>query len=164
MAPYRIDIEHQIIPEAVVFFAVFSRFEFALKRGGFLMGAPGNSAHADWNTLATTLGPAFFATLHATPEASIFFTAQPKRLVVVDQDNVTFEEPDDIVNLQMLFEAVRLVRNNLFHGEKAYIGQRDKDLLAASLFVLDSTMAACETTPACARVPIAFAFAPIGGH
>ena len=46
---------------AVEFFAAFSRFEFALKRGGFLSGEIGGKAGPDWNRFADALEPGFFA-------------------------------------------------------------------------------------------------------
>jgi hypothetical protein len=64
----------------------------------------------------------------------------------------------------MLFEAVRLVRNNLFHGEKARLDDRDVDLLNASLFVLDLAMAWCAREVRCRRVPAAFVFAVVPAH
>lgn len=42
----------------------------------------------------------------------------------------------------MLLEAVGLVRNNLFHGEKIWVGESHEALIRASLFVLDSAYAA----------------------
>jgi hypothetical protein len=162
MDGYRAGIAHEMTADAVTFFAVFARFEFALKRGGFLLGALGQSAHANWNDFAAALGAGFFAQMTAAKEAVIFFKNQPRCLKVTGADEVEFQKPADIVNLQQLFEAVRLVRNNLFHGEKAYLNQRDHDLIAASLFVLDSAIGECANVPACTRVPFAFIFAPAG--
>ena len=38
MSDYRIGIEGSLKPVALEFFATFSRFEFALKRGGYVQG------------------------------------------------------------------------------------------------------------------------------
>lgn len=164
MDGYRTDVPHQVTPEAITFFSVFSRFEFALKRGGFLGGAIGRKAAPDWDTFAGALGNDLFDRLRATKEADIFFTAQPKRLVRTGPEEVEFQDQAPIVNLQQLFEAVRLVRNNLFHGEKVAVSDRDRRLMAASLFVLDEAMEACAREPRCRRVPAAFAFADVTGE
>ena len=51
--------------------------------------------------------------------AKIFFEAPPKRLTVKQDGGVEFTEQTALANTQMLLEAIGLVRNNLFHGEKA---------------------------------------------
>ncbi|WP_421929772.1 hypothetical protein [Neoaquamicrobium sediminum] len=162
MNQYRQAIEHAIVPEAITFFAVFSRFEFALKRGGFLLGNVGHPAGPDWARFSAALGQNFFDAMKAAPEAHILFDDPPKKLMVFAADDVRFVKPAKIVSLQLLFEAVRLVRNNLFHGEKVLISQRDRDLMKASLFVLDAAMEACQHKADCARVPYAFMFAQTG--
>ncbi|RUY94731.1 MULTISPECIES: hypothetical protein [unclassified Mesorhizobium] len=163
MNHYRAGIEHQTSADAVTLFAVFSRFEFALKRGGFLKGVVSKAAHPDWEKFSRALGTVFFAAMRKAPQADIFFSDQPKSLTVIAANEVAFTKPATVVNLQMLFEAVRLVRNNLFHGEKVYVGPRDQALIAASLFVLDSAMNACSTTAGCEAVPYAFVFAELKG-
>lgn len=164
MDGYRAHIEYHHSLQAMQFFVVFSRYEFALKRGGFLKGSPGKRAEPDWDSFAEKLGSIFFDAMRAAPEADIFFSAQPKRLIVVDAKTVDFVKPANIVNGKMLFEAIRLVRNNLFHGEKPCLRARDKKLLTASLFVLDSAMQSCPTTKGCELVPPTFDYAHIGEY
>lgn len=164
MHDYRNIIEGQIDPNVVLFFALFSRTEFALKRGGFLVGQVGGSAEPDWNNFAAALGTGLYNSLAAAPESNILFSQPPKRLVVQSANEVKFVKPDDIKNLQMLFEAVRRVRNNLFHGEKVNLSPRDRDLMEASVYVLNTAMNACDAVPQCKKVPIAFMFAQVPGY
>ncbi|WP_157019991.1 hypothetical protein [Mesorhizobium xinjiangense] len=129
MHDYREALRGYVDQDAVLFFCLFSRLEFALKRGGFLKGQVGGKAEPHWESFANALGNDLFIALAKAPQASIFFSQQPKRLVVAAANEIEFVKPADIKNLQMLFEAVKLVRNNLFHGEKVYVSQRDRDLM-----------------------------------
>lgn len=65
----------------------------------------------------------FFNEMRTAEPATIFFEAPPKRLTVKAYGCVEFTEQTTLVNTQMLLEAVDLVRNNLFHGEKAWTGE-----------------------------------------
>ncbi len=160
MNEYRRHLTAEIPPIVTEFFATFSRFEFALNRGGFLMGEIGRKAEPDWDTFARTLGADFFEKMRASEGAKIFFEAQPKSLKVAAAQAVEFNTPDPIVNAQMLFVAVRLVRSNLFHGEKPHVTERDQELMTAALFVLDSAMEACEGIERCQDVPRQFQYSP----
>ncbi|WP_395447947.1 hypothetical protein ACHMW7_24055 [Aminobacter sp. UC22_36] len=164
MHDYREAIKGYVDQEAVLFFCLFSRIEFALKRGGFLRGQVGDKAEPHWDGFANALGNDFFDELAKAPQVSIFFKQQPKRLVVKAANEVEFVKPADIKNLQMLFEAVRLVRNNLFHGEKVYVSQRDLDLMEASIFILNAAINACSENDQCKAVPVAFMFASVAGY
>jgi hypothetical protein len=164
MNEYRQGLDEALMPLARMFCVTFSRFEFALKRGDFLKGEIGSAAHADWDKFANALGPAFLKRMNAAPEADIFFSARPKKLMVIAKDDVDFQEPPAIVSVQQLFEAIRLIRNNLFHGEKTYITQRDNDLITAALFVLDNAFSAAMNDPECQKMTLAFVYAAINPH
>jgi hypothetical protein len=160
MDEYRRHLPDQLPPVALQFFAAFGRFEYALKRGNFLCGEINGKARPAWNRFANALGEQFFALMQAAPEARIFFEEPPKRLIRIADDNVAFDDPIAVVNGQRLFEAICRVRNNLFHGEKAFFSERDRALMEASLFVLDHAMHACADIEACRDVPGAFEYAP----
>lgn len=164
MHDYREALRGYVDQDAVLFFCLFSRLEFALKRGGFLKGQVGGKAEPHWESFANALGNDLFNALTNAPQASIFFSQQPKRLVVAAANEIEFVKPADIKNLQMLFEAVKLVRNNLFHGEKVYVSQRDRELMEASVFVLNAAINACTKIDQCKAVPIAFMFAAVAGY
>lgn len=164
MSEYRDRIERFIEPITLEFFATFSRFEFALKRGGYLRGETGGRASPDWIGFGTDLGEPFFQRMKAENGARVFFEKPPKRLTVTAALGVEFTEQAPIVNSQMLLEAISLVRNNLFHGEKPYIDERDTHLLRASLFVLDSAFAAAQNRDELRTVCDAFRYARINAH
>jgi hypothetical protein len=55
-------------PAAISFFAVFSRFEYALKRAGYFQRNK-VEAQADWDKLARELGQNFLMRVRASGEA-----------------------------------------------------------------------------------------------
>ena len=57
-----------------------------------------------------------------------------------------------------------LVRNNLFHGEKIWMSDRDEALIRASVFVLDSAYAAANARENMRQVCVAFRYAQINPH
>lgn len=142
-------------PEAVHFFSVFSRVEFALKRGGFCKRGPGDKAEANWDIFANALGQAFFDAMQAAPEVHVLFVEPPRVLKVDAQGGVYFEDQAAATNAAGLFVAVRRVRNNLFHGEKANFTQRDQMLVRAGLHVLGAALDGC-LEPQLQQVRMAF--------
>lgn len=164
MKDYRIGIEQNLAPIALEFFATFSRFEFALKRGNYAAGDEGKKASPDWIGFAGDLGDDFFKQMEAADAAQIFFEAPPKRLTIKVGGGVEFTDQDKLTNTQMLLAAVGLVRNNLFHGEKIWVGDRDEALIRASLFVLDSAYAAANAREDMRQVCAAFRYAQINPH
>lgn len=164
MKDYRNGIEQNLAPIALEFFATFSRFEFALKRGTYAAGYEGKRASPDWIRFAGDLGDNFFTQMEAAHAARIFFEAPPKRLTIKVGGGVEFTDQAKLANTQMLLEAVGLVRNNLFHGEKIWVGERDEALIRASLFVLDSAYAAASAREDMRQVCAAFRYAHINPH
>jgi hypothetical protein len=108
------------------FFAVFSRFEYTLKRAGFVSGEKGHYAQANWDKFAAEKLEARMA--HATSsefdEAQSYLLHNPPQKQIVEPDNELGlgwkpncknpGEPD----AQYLLRLVRNVGNNLFHGGK----------------------------------------------
>lgn len=152
---------HNNMPdEAVLFFSVFSRAEFALKRGGFCQGAVGGKAEPNWDIFANALGQAFFDAIQAAPEVHVLFVEPPRVLKVDAQGGVYFEDQAAATNAAELFVAVRRVRNNLFHGEKANFTHRDELLVRAGLHVLGAALERCGEGHL-RRVGTAFAYADL---
>ncbi len=124
---------------AVSLFAVFSRFECALKRSGNHYGD--GDAQANWDKFTIALGNQFFEEVCPSGNATLLIDKPPKKQVVVG-GILDWQEAAKATNVQELFVSVRRVRNNLFHGGKYPSGpvkdaSRDEQLLAESLFVLD---------------------------
>lgn len=132
--------------EAVRFFYWFSRFEYALKKAGYTK--PGQEiAEPDWDGFANKeLGKAFFNNIKAEPTADILFTKAPRKQIVLSDGKLDWcpkapDFPHRPNSVQNLFEYIRRVRNNLFHGGKVpFDSDRDVKLINAALFVLEEAL------------------------
>jgi len=142
----------QIHPTVGEFMVNFSRFEYALKRAGFVTprGNRGD-AQVDWPRFEKRYAAHYEAAIEkkssgALSRAFKLFAEDPPRiLVLADRDGGpqlswkrTIPEGETIAtNLS----CVRRVRNNLFHGDKpeTLVGgsERGLDLVRSSLEVLD---------------------------
>ena len=129
------------------FFAFFSRFEYALKRSGFLKN--NRKAEPDWNKYANSLYGCFTNVDDKAFRDAIEFLldAPPQTQVVAHKNTLDWEDTpkgegehcEDYV-----LRLVRVVRNNLFHGGKYPIpvgplddAARNEDLLNAGITILD---------------------------
>jgi hypothetical protein len=122
--------------------AVFSRFEFALKTGGFRRE---RHAEASWRRFAELLPMSFIERMSSSPEAAVLFQAPPDRLVIDGAEGVRWSgNPSAPRNNVDLLEAVKTVRNNLMHGDKRHDVVRDTSLISAALFILNSAYAESE--------------------
>ncbi|MCU7886555.1 MAG: hypothetical protein KZQ82_20385 [Candidatus Thiodiazotropha sp. (ex Lucinoma annulata)] len=114
------------------FFLYFSRFEFALKKSGFVCAGHRNSAQVDWNKFHQTYSSDYVID---TDEGDLL-EHPPEVQVYIDQtisfSNLTF--PNNSSNLKKLTLALRFMRNNLFHGGK--YGGKDWDDKARLSFLL----------------------------
>ena len=70
-------------PAAISFFAVFSRFEYALKRAGYFQRNK-VGAQADWDKLAREFGQTFLMRVRASGEAGTLLDEPPKKQVIKD--------------------------------------------------------------------------------
>lgn len=125
------------------FLGVFSRFEFALKRSGFLRNS--KRAEADWNTYADSLRGKFKSVDDSKfTDAVVFIISTPPCRQVVSGSGIDWEgtPPGDGEHREKyVLRLVRVVRNNLFHGGKYPVGPvedvgRNSELIEASLDVL----------------------------
>jgi hypothetical protein len=103
------------------FFVLFSRFEYALKRSGFLKTRP--AAEADWDRFALVVHNAFSRLEHgAVRQAVQYYEQHPPRKQLQEGGHLRWSEPlshgDGENQLVYLCRAVGVVRNNLFHGGK----------------------------------------------
>lgn len=134
---------------AVAFFSAFSRFEFALKRAGYLRNK--DVAEADWDKFADSLGAPFLEEVRGAKCAEELLR-QPPGKPIRDGAQVDWREARPVTDVRGLFIAVRQARNNLFHGEK-FIGDgrkdsRDRQLLTDALKILELALARSEKTKA----------------
>ena len=136
---------------AVQFFKIFSRFEFALKECKHLPQREGK-ARADWKSFASelneTLGKnTFFRYVQNSGEAETLICEPPKVQVCANKTLDFRAAKKPLENTKQLFEAVRCVRNNLFHGGKSGDPDADPDdpkrnekLIAQAQWVLEEAL------------------------
>ena len=135
----------------IKFFYCFSRFEYALKRVPKYLKT-GNSGQAEpkWDAFANYLGSDFFNSIKQSNNAAILFENPPEKQIVfqnknLDQKELGWKKKATAKNNKELFLAIRLVRNNLFHGGKYPSGpvkdpSRNEELLKACLFILEKAL------------------------
>lgn len=149
--PIRVQIP--VFPiNAVEFFCVFSRFEFALKKGGFIRGNPGQPAWPDWHAFSRLPEiQCLFAELSRRPRVRYIIENPPKTQIVREHDGRSYVEWEAQVgrveNIEMLIDAARQTRNNLFHGGKTAIepverAERNAMLIDAANEVLQTLLMA----------------------
>lgn len=139
------------------FFCIFSRFDYALKRSGFMIHNRDRRADiswpsADYNGFSIALGEDFFENIKNSHDASILFNAPPLRQIICN-DQPTWPPRENAAspdNCKKLFESIKHIRNNLFHGEKCFNYRsdeaqgRDLKLIKAAIFVLLSALDKCK--------------------
>ena len=126
------------------FFAVFSRFEYALKATGFCK--TGQFAAPDWSRFQKCIGANLSGCDdHEVVNAIQFLIAHPPQVQKVEGGRVVFRPVDLRGNNdgKRAIEAARRVRNNLFHGGKHTPHsprERDEKLISCSLLVLQACL------------------------
>lgn len=134
--------------EAISFFAVFCRFEYALKRAGYLkrdsVEGKMEIAEASWPKFASDFEKVFFKEIESSGKATTLLGEPPRRQVVVDHI-LQWEPVAPAKRVQDLFGSVCRVRNNLFHGGKFALGpeygsERDQALLREARWVLEQAL------------------------
>jgi len=135
------------------FFITFSRFEYALKRAGFVKNGAYGNASPDWQRFAKKRLEAQLASIpdtEFTEAKSYLLQKPPQRQTYVKsnksmqwQNNTKRSEEGEV---EYLLRLVRDVRNNLFHGgkypEKPVSEQslRNSKLLQACLTILEKCL------------------------
>jgi hypothetical protein len=138
----------QIDPSLVCeFFAVFSRFEYAMKATRYCGADRHQNAVPDWRGLQRDLGePLAAATDESLQVAIAYLLAEPPWIQRVIDGRPDFQTSPLVganAGVQAL-EAARRVRNNLFHGGKHTPHsppERDARLIEAALMVLRTCLA-----------------------
>lgn len=138
------------IPKELVFefLAVFSRFEFSLKESGYFRKGRNDIAEADWTRFAESMNLHFEHIDSENPLSAIEYLVQePPQQQIVEDGSLKWRplvfKPEQTLAAKVLL-AVRMTRNNLFHGGKhspQQTNDRDKKLICSSLAVLDFCIA-----------------------
>jgi len=131
------------------FFATFARFEYSLKRTGFLK--LGDKAEPNWDAYANSLRGRFSQIQDSAFRSAVtFFLEEPPKTQVVSGQKLDWQETklgDGEQHENYVLRLVRIVRNNLFHGGKYPVPTgpiedvgRNRRLLEASISVLEQCL------------------------
>lgn len=121
---------------AVELFACMSRFEFALKECDYIVGEEGRNAGVGWADFARVAAAnGAFDKLQNSSETRVLIEAPPRKQLRSGTSFV-WSDPPQVKNMQQFTEALRQVRNNLFHGGKGGDDPRDEELCRAATAAL----------------------------
>ncbi|MFQ6036692.1 MAG: hypothetical protein ACE5NM_12715 [Sedimentisphaerales bacterium] len=153
MLEYDMNFEHiysqlNVDKETITkFFFFFSRFEYALKRAGYLQN--GQKAKPDWDKFTkdneSNFDPKKTKTLR---DACEYLLKKPPKEQVVQKGKLDFNVPTEFKNMSRFGKAVlavKTVRNNLFHGGKYSNGPlsdpaRDSELIKNCVILLEEML------------------------
>lgn len=129
-------------------FAVFSRFEYALKEAGYYRAGRNNAAEPDWERFGQEITQEFERRLAGeVADAVAYLKQEPPSRQVVQHGTLNWQAlvlPNAAEAVKALL-SVRIVRNNLFHGGKHTPHSppgRDEKLVRAALVILKACLAA----------------------
>ena len=114
----RSDVTPDLNAAALDFLFWFSRFEYALKKHGYLKSTDtGKKAEPNWDMFVKRNRNKYTP----SPAALALVKARPKQQVVASNAQLAWQElqfAETEFELQKVTLLLRLVRNNLFHGGK----------------------------------------------
>ncbi|SDE57147.1 hypothetical protein SAMN04488071_3228 [Kordiimonas lacus] len=128
------------------FFRLFCRFEFAIKKSGVLLIDPDRAlrrAEIDWVEFSRNLPEQFFGQVAEMGVCPTILSEPPKRQVVDQNRKLIWQDVQRPQNTQMLFECLRNIRNNLFHGGKSgdpTNKPRNETLIAEGIRLIEFTL------------------------
>lgn len=138
------------IPKELVFefLAVFSRLEFSLKESGYFRKGRNDIAEADWTRFAESMTLQFEQSDSKDLSSAIEYLIQePPQQQIIEGGSLKWRpltfKPEHTLAAKVLL-AVRMTRNNLFHGGKHFpqpVDGRDEKLINSSLAILDFCIA-----------------------
>lgn len=135
---YRAGIKLLFKNEWATFAATFARFEYAMKRAGYLKhDRTGATAEPGWDHFAADLGAEFYLNCLNIPELMVLIERPPRLLKVNKDRSVSWKKARAVNGVNDLLQLARDVRNSLFHGEKHVHADRDGDLINAAQSLLD---------------------------
>ena len=136
----RVDFDRELVFK---FFTIFSLFEYALKRAGFLTTGRSGEAQPDWESFANAIDVQFTALRKPSlVSAKNYMLGHPVMRQVIHNNTTAFAQrtkPTNMNDTVWLSVLIRGVRNNLFHGGKfRYDRPRDTELIKSSLIILEA--------------------------
>jgi hypothetical protein len=130
---------------ALGFLGVFSRFEYALKRAGYVKDKR-THVSPDWVTFGKDLAALDPAALTSVSASCPYLLANPPKKQVLRLGALDWEAlPKEKSQIEDILASIRTVRNNLFHGGKFPTGPveeplRDKQLITECLAALQTLL------------------------
>lgn len=137
---YSPDIQKDDADLIFKFFIVFSRFEYALKKSGYVRYRT-NYLKPDWEKFSrSTQSKVNQFSSHILQEAFQYYLTRPPKIQAIENQTFVWKENKkmkDETDYHWIIRSVRIVRNNLFHGGKfPWEAIRDKKLLSHGLTIL----------------------------
>lgn len=141
-------IEHFHIPQelTVEFLGTFARFEYALKRAGYVEGN-NKFVGADWDRFGREVAAISPEALGPIVASCPYLQDHPPKKQVLQDGRLVWKarEASGGTAIQEILLSVRTVRNNVFHGGKFPEGPvaeplRDERLIRDCLAVLNSLL------------------------
>lgn len=139
-----LDIERELVCE---FFAMFARFEYAMKATHYCWDDRGRAA-PDWKELALKLGDGIERAVSEPPARELidYLLSEPPQVQNFVNGKAEFQAKKlSGTNLgTKAIDGAKRVRNNLFHGGKHTphsAPERDTKLIKAAIAVLDACLA-----------------------
>ena len=102
------------------FFKKYSRFEYALKVGGYGKTGKLKEVNADWPKYLKDIRAEFEKNAdEKIIDAYNYLLGEPPKRLIIDSNELVWKssEPEDKTT-EALFKMIQRVRNNLFHGMK----------------------------------------------
>lgn len=137
--------------QAADFFAIFARFEYALKATKFAQARRGY-VEPDWEKFLSEVESYTAPDSVQLSEAVSYLIENPPKGQILHDGRTTYEliakKPTGRTGLAKAVRSAKRVRNNLFHGGK-YMGHsessaRNRRLLEASVIVLSAAILAVD--------------------
>lgn len=126
--------------EYFMFFAVFSRFEYAIKMSGMIKKT-GKTPYPDWSAFSDLMPNNFFSEVMSNPDMQHYKENPPKILCCNKRNEIFWKRPPEIKNNRDLFRSLKNARNNLFHGDKKNNDPDDNKIIASCLTILNMSYA-----------------------
>lgn len=136
------------VPDAAFdLFIVFARFEYAMKRSGFVSRGRRGNAQADWNAFGDAVPDNLFDLIRPRNEIGVILRSPAATLMYSEDGIIEWSDPPAAPeNFEQLLKQVKNIRNNLLHGNKQNI-DRDRQLVGAALYILNFTYDQLSVTP-----------------
>jgi hypothetical protein len=120
------------------FFIVFSRFEYCLKRAGYIIGDEKNCG-ADWDSFFSNYNSKINVLLEK--ESFQYLLKNPPKKQVLKNSELAWIDSRESNDLKAINIYLKRIRNNLFHGGKFPMQPiaepaRNKELLNSGLKIL----------------------------